>query len=332
MSIFFTQNKNILHNIYLLHYMINYVKIIKIKGVICLIIRTNIKKLRDPFILLEDGVYYMYGTEVTDGGWDNTVWTCYKNTSGKLNGHWQKVTPNIAIMPQNAEKNFWAPEVHKYKGQFYLFATYFSSATRHRGCTIFKSNSPTGPFYEITNGTATPPDWDCIDATFYVDENERPWMVFVREWVSAPEQMGRMVAAPLSDDLTHFIAEPKELFRADAPSWTNHYVTDGCFLYKCTDGPLLMLWSNFYNSTDYCVGIAKSESGSVYSEWVQQDVLLYSKEMNFGLDGGHGMIFTALDGKMYLCIHSPNTPIDNIQETPIFIPVIEQNGTLVADI
>lgn len=297
-----------------------------------MVIKTDIKRLRDPFVLVENGVYYMYGTEVTDGSWDNTLWACYKNTSGKLNGHWQKVTPNIAVMPKNAEKNFWAPEVHKYNGKFYLFATYFSSVTGRRGCTIFKSTSPTGPFYEITDGTITPPEWDCIDATLYIDEQTIPWMVFVREWVSAPEHMGRMVAAQLSDDLTHFVGDYKELFRADAPKWTNHYVTDGCFLHKCKDGTLLMLWSNFRNSTDYCVGIAKSKNTKVDGDWVHCEHLLFSKELNNNLDGGHGMIFTALNGKMYLCVHSPNTPNGPIPEAPIFIPVNEQNGTLVAEI
>ncbi|MBQ7045615.1 MAG: family 43 glycosylhydrolase [Clostridia bacterium] len=297
-----------------------------------MIIKTDIKKLRDPFILVDGGVYYMYGTRVTDDGWDNTVWTCYKNTSGKLDGDWQMVEKPLAVLPKNAVKNFWAPEVHKYKGKFYLFATYYSTLTNRRGCSIFKSDSPEGPFYEITDGTATPPDWDCIDATLYVDENGTPFMVFVHEWVSAPEQMGTMAVAQLSDDLTHFVSEPKELFRADAPKWSNHYVTDGCFLYKCEDNSLLMLWSNFSNSIDYCIGIAKSKNGKIDGEWIQEEKLLYSKEMNNNLDGGHGMIFTGLDNKKYLSLHSPNEAFGPIPETPIFIPVKEQNGTLVADI
>ena len=49
-------------------------------------------------------------------------------------------------------------------------------------------------------------------------------------------------------------------------------------------------------------------------------------------DGGHGMLFTALDGKMYLSIHSPNSPAGDRMEVPIFVPVREENGTLVWDL
>ena len=47
------------------------------------------------------------------------------------------------------------------------------------------------------------------------------------------------------------------------------------------------------------------------------------------LDGGHGMIFTSLEGQKYLCIHSPNKPTPEREEVPILIPVREANGTIV---
>jgi hypothetical protein len=47
--------------------------------------------------------------------------------------------------------------------------------------------------------------------------------------------------------------------------------------------------------------------------------------MLFEENGGHGMIFTALDGKKYVTLHSPNrTP----NERPCFFEVEERNGTL----
>lgn len=295
-----------------------------------MIIKTNIKGLRDPFVLVENGIYYVYGTEVFSDDWSKTEWVCYKNESGFLNGEFKKTDKPIAVMPKEAEKNFWAPEVHKYKGNFYLFGTYYSSVIGRRGCSVFKSSSPEGPFYEITNGTITPKDWDCIDATLYVDNQGKPYMVFVREWVSTPDNIGRMVVAPMSDDLDMLLSEPKELFRADAPEWSNHYVTDGCFMYTCKDNSLLMLWSNLGYDKDYCVGVAKSKNGKIDGEWFQEDKLLFSKQMNNNLDGGHGMIFTALDGKKYLAIHSPNLQSENMKETPIFMLVEEKDGTLVA--
>lgn len=283
-------------------------------------ILSSIDYLRDPCLIIEDGVYYVYGTG----------WQCYKNTSGSLEGKWKNLGV-VATIPDDAADNYWAPEVHKYNGEFYMFTTYKSRKTGHRGCTILKSSSPEGPFVEITDGAITPSDWDAIDGTFYVDEDGQPWMIFVHEWTSTDDGVGRMAAAKLSDDLTTFISEPIELFRADSSSWTKHQVTDGCWMYKCENGELLMLWSNCEPDGSYAVGIARSDNGKVDGNWSHDYLLFYSKSMNGDYDGGHGMIFTDTDGQMYLCIHSPNAAVGDRKEKPTFIPICEKNGVLLWD-
>ena len=135
---------------------------------------TKIKKLRDPFIVLHNGVYYAYGTGVTGTDWANTRWTLYKNASGDLEGDWEKVE-NLAEIPPCAEKNFWAPEVYFYRGKWYMFTTYFSSKTGRKGCTVLAADSPEGPFREITAGHITPSDWECLDGTLYMDETSPGW-------------------------------------------------------------------------------------------------------------------------------------------------------------
>ena len=284
------------------------------------IITSTIPQLRDPFIVRENGVYYAYGTG----------WHCLKNTSGSLGGAFEDLGMCVEV-PEDAETNFWAPEVHRYRGKYYMFTTYKSKKTGHRGTSIFVSDTPEGPFREITGGHATPSDWDSIDGTFYVDEDGQPWMIFVHEWTSTEDGCGRMAAAKLSDDLTRFISEPVELFRADDPSWAANKVTDGCFMYRCSTGELLMLWSN-WDSAGYCVGIARSDNGRVDGKWSQDKELLYSKTMTGEYDGGHGMLFTDTDGQMYLSIHSPNGASKTRKEVPIFIPVKERAGTLVWDL
>ena len=92
-----------------------------------------------------------------------------------------------------------------------------------------------------------------------------------------------------------------------------------------------MIWSNF-GEDGYCVGIARSDNGRVDGKWTQDEKLLYSKHMTDEFDGGHGMIFTTPEGKTYLSIHSPNDVGLSRKETPVFIAIREQNGTLVWDI
>lgn len=277
------------------------------------------KKMRDPFILIEDGVYYVY----------STGWKCFKNTSGKLDGTWKKVSMEVTMAhPETDGGSHWAPEVHKYNGKYYMFTTYLNSVTNHRGCIILKSDSPSGPFVEITDGFITPSDWDCIDGTFYVDSDGQPWMVFVHEWTCMPDGVGAFAAAKLSDDLTHFISDPIELFRANEPTWAKANITDGCFMYTTSEGELLMLWSNF-DAYGYAVGVARSSNGRLDGEWIHEKNPLFSKCMMNGFDGGHGMIFTDTDGQMYLCMHSPNTATDDRKEIPVFLAVEEKDGRIV---
>jgi GH43 family beta-xylosidase len=293
-------------------------------------IETGVFKLRDPFVVMGDDCYYLYGTDVSMSGWDETSWACYRSLGKNLSGKWEKLKNPVYTRPQNAEKNLWAPEVHKYNGYYYMFASYFSSATGHRGCSILKSESPEGPFVEITDGHITPSDWDSIDGTFWVDEEGQPWMVFVHEWTSTDDGIGRMAAARLSCDLTRFISEPVELFRADDAPWANVQVTDGCFLYKTESGKLLMIWSNSYND-EYRIGIAYSKDGRVDGEWIQEEKPLFTKEIGGKHDGGHGMIFKADDGRTYLSLHSPNNLSGGLFEQAVFLPIREADGLLVCD-
>ena len=287
---------------------------------------TNVEGLRDPFILLDNGVYYLYGTGV-NRDWDTTVWDCYVNDSGSLSGEWKKTENLVYKKPADAEKQFWAPEVHKYNGLYYMIATYFSSKTQHRGSSILSSTSPTGPFVEISDGHITPHDRDCIDATFYVDKNGQPWLVFVHEWTCTDDGIGRMDAAKLSDDLTHLISEPVEIFRADSPSWTDQYVTDGCFIRTLSNGKPIMTWSNFDEDGGYTIAVAHNESGDIDGEWKHEAAPLYKRGTLDHHDGGHCMIFTDTDGEQYICCHSPNAPCEECKERTILIPVEEKDGT-----
>jgi len=283
------------------------------------IIVSTLPQLRDPAILVEDGVYYAYGTN----------WIGFKNASGDLRGAWEPLGV-VAEKPVGSDTNYWAPEVHKYNGAYYMFTTYHSTETGHRGCTIMKSDVPEGPFKEITKGHVTPHDWDAIDGTFYVDPNGQPWMIFVHEWTCIENGIGRMAIAKLSEDLTHFISEPVDIFAANDASWVSGGVTDGPWMYRCKDGQLLMLWSSFDKKRGYAVGIARSADGRVDGVWTHDEKMLYSKDMlGTTYDGGHGMLFYDTDGQMYLSIHSPNNSKAGRVETPVFVPLHEENGTLV---
>ena len=53
-------------------------------------IETGVYKLRDPFVVKGENCYYLYGTDVSQGGWIDSTWGCYKSKGFNLTGKWEK--------------------------------------------------------------------------------------------------------------------------------------------------------------------------------------------------------------------------------------------------
>ena len=74
--------------------------------------------LRDPFVLPEDGKYYLYGSRGSSDfdkmlGFDVYVSNDLEN--------WSNPTEVFSASEDFwATKCFWAPEVHKYQGKYYM--------------------------------------------------------------------------------------------------------------------------------------------------------------------------------------------------------------------
>ncbi|HEX2908269.1 MAG TPA: glycoside hydrolase family 43 protein [Phototrophicaceae bacterium] len=284
----------------------------------------NAIHIRDPFVLpiLAEQHYYLYGTTGPES-WTNLASGFDYYTSPDLQ-NWAGPFP--AFRPPAgfwADRNFWAPEVHGYRGRYYLFAS-FKAEGVCRGTQILAADSPQGPFLPISAGPATPRDWECLDGTFFVDAHNDPWIIFCHEWVQVGD--GEICALRLSADLTAAVGQPYQLFRASAAPWAQEinsknrkgYVTDGPSLHRLANGELLMLWSSF-GMGGYTVGIARSVSGEIFGPWQQVPEPLYAG------DGGHCMVFRGFDGQLWLALHRPNQSPD---ERPQFIPLREQGSGL----
>lgn len=224
--------------------------------------------IRDPFVLpiADEKLYYLYGTRGAET-WTNSASGIDHYTSTDLQ-HWEGPFPSFRP-PANfwSDRNFWAPEVHPYRGRYYMFATFKAEGVR-RGTQILAADGPQGPFLPISEGPVTPRDWECLDGTFFVDRNDQPWIVFCHEWVQVGD--GEVCALRLSDDLTSAVGEPELLFRASEAPWAQElnsknrrgYVTDGPSMHRLTNGDLIMLWSSF-STGGYTVGVARSMSGDI---------------------------------------------------------------------
>lgn len=278
--------------------------------------------IRDPFVLLHEDKYYLYGTRGA---------TCW----GEADGFDVYVSDDLETWSEPHEvfhndgsfwatKNYWAPEVHPWRGAFYMFAS-FKAEGVCRGTCILRADSPLGPFVPHSDGPVTPRNWECLDGTFYVDRAGKPYMVFCHEWVQAGD--GEVCAIPLTQDLSAPAGEAFLLFHASDAPWCKvmHHssgvsgcVTDGPFLWRTADGTLLCLWASF-SEGGYTEGVAVSDNGEIDGRFTQVDPLFMD-------DGGHGMVFRALDGQLYLTLHSPNA---HLEERPFFHPIEDTGSRLV---
>ena len=280
--------------------------------------KSNEINIRDPFVLVHEGQYYLYGTRGDTcwgpaDGFDVYVSRDLENWDG----------PHECFHNDGtfwADRNYWAPEVHLWQGRFYMFAS-FKNEQIHRGTAILCADTPMGPFRPHSDGNVTPPDWECLDGTFYVDRSGKPYMVFCHEWVQVVD--GQICAMPLTDDLRAAAGAPRLLFTASEAPWCKlvhegrAYVTDGPFFWRTSTGELDLLWASFSES-GYTQGLAVSDNGDIDGRFTQADPLFLE-------DGGHGMVFRGLDGELYMTLHSPNSHLD---ERPCFHRLREVNGRL----
>ena len=263
-------------------------------------------RIRDPFILTdnEKGCYYMYGTTALEASTlaAKNTFSVYK-TYDLESFEEPKVIFNGSDIGFWADRDFWAPEVHKYNGKYYLFGS-CKAEGKCRATQIFVCDRPDGIFEPLTDKPITPDGWECLDGTFFI-ENGTPYVVFSHEWLQVKD--GEIWAMPLTEDLTAPAGEPVLLFKAsDNPDVSElggvgpgNYVTDGPFLY-CEDGTLKMIWSSFYKNR-YLV--LEAESDSILGKWTH-------KGSKYDFDGGHAMIFYTLDGKRMISLHAPNSAND----------------------
>lgn len=271
--------------------------------------------IRDPFVLVHDGKYYLYGTR-SETCWDKADgFDCYISTNME---DWDGPI-EIFHKPEDffATEKYWAPECHFYDGAFYLFCT-FASEQEKTCMYLLRSERPEGP-YEVYSEQITPKGWACIDGTFYEQDGE-PYLIFSRTFEDVLE--GQYWITKLSADLKHAVGEPQLIFNGKDAGWSrpipfakdvmgieeDAFLTDGPCPIRLPDGTLGMTWSSF-GENGYAVGLAISRSGRIEGPWEHVDEAVDEE------DGGHGMFFDALDGTKYFVMHSPD---EHFKEKPCF--------------
>ncbi|RYX81641.1 glycoside hydrolase [bacterium] len=273
--------------------------------------------LHDPYILAHAAsrTYYLYTSNIQRMTGVEGVGTMVYKSKDLLN--WEAPQP-VFLVPNTAfaQQGAWAPEVHEYKGRYYLFTTLYNEKkvikadgpfpTFTRSTVIAVSETPDGPFRMLDeNGSVTPADFMTLDGTLFIDGADKPWMVYAHEWIQKID--GTIEAIPLQPDLMAAAGAPIHLFKASDAPWLNasikpdarglNYTTDGPQFFRTGDGHLLMLWASYENGS-YVQTIARSKSGELVGPWEQLKPLVKG-------DSGHGMLFRTFEGQLMMVLHRP---------------------------
>lgn len=279
--------------------------------------KTNEINIRDPFVLFENGKYYMYGTRGKNFGQKTGGFDVYVSTDLE---NWSEPIECFDSEKYNMNSNVnWAPEVHKYKDGYFMFAT-FTKPNGLRGTYILKSDTPLGEFKPHSKGAVTPEDWECLDGTFYIDKKGKPFIVFCHEHTQIID--GTICYTELNDDLTGPVGEIVTMFAGSEPFFIKeapddgHFVTDGPFMYRSETNELFMLWSTFINH-QYAECLVKFNDGELNMNFTHLDPLIDD-------DGGHGMIFKDNEN-LFLTFHTPNK---SLFERPGFVKIVDEGEKL----
>ena len=291
----------------------------------------------DPFLLCpSSGGYYLYGTsEKYDG------FITYRSSDLVS---WEEIPP---VFDTHQEKAWgtdchWAPEVYERNGKFYLFYSANWKENPNGDKEIFRigvavSDSPEGPFINISDSPLFDPGFPVIDANVYFDdETGEAYLYFSRCCYKHPvesslaERMRKegvfenieeswIYGIALNPDFSDTQGESVLLLRPEVddsdPSaeWENRSVlsreinrrwSEGPFVFK-QDGQYYMIYSaNFFGGSHYAMGYAVSDNPLGPFVKSKDNPVLQGNGIVTGT--GHGMC-TSLPGGKKVCVYHGRT-------------------------
>ncbi|AGA78999.1 glycoside hydrolase family 43 protein [Echinicola vietnamensis] len=317
----------------------------------------------DPYILNDgDGNYFMYGT----GGGAEDGFAAYSSDNlvdWKFEGQVYRGNTEDSW----ASKFFWAPEVYKIDGKYYMFfsAQWKVNPTNEEEnfmIGVAVSDSPTGPFTEMHDRPIFDPGYPIIDANVY-EEDGRYYLYYSRACYKHPVESevakwakekgwydeieeSWVYGVELKPDFSGIIGEPVLCLRPplkmdDAQAeWESRSVTkqeinrrwtEGSVIFKHEGTYYIMYSSNYYAGQNYAVGYATGKHPlGPFTKASNNPVLELNTHKGGEVTGtGHNNIVFLDNGEMY-CVYHGRTKASG-QDRVVFLDKMEikDDGTLV---
>ena len=321
--------------------------------------------LGDPYVLSDSKskMYYMYGTGgVKDGfgvyssnnliDWKNEGQVYFGNT---------KSTWGI--------ESFWAPEVYQWKDKYYMFysAQWRENPTKELEkfrIGVAVSDSPKGPFLDISDKPLFDPGYPVIDANVYFDPSGKLYLYYSRccykhpvkseiaDWAVKNKKFNEIeeswiYGVELKPDFSGIIGEPVLLLRPPVSmkdkqaEWESRSVTsgevnrrwtEGSFTFKHQNTYYMMYSANHFAGENYAVGYATSKSPlGPFVKAANNPVLQKNTASGGEVTGtGHNSVVFTNNGKNMYCVYHGRTKASG-KERVVFIDKMEiqKDGKLV---
>jgi beta-xylosidase len=334
------------------------------------IVYTNPLKVQlgDPFVLYNEGTYYMYGT----GGEADRGFSAYSSKDlvnwkpeGQVYFHNNK---NGWSDPKTAWSGaYWAPEVYKVKGKFYLFYSAQWKVNPAKELENFKigvavSDKPTGPFVDLAPKPLFDPGYPTIDANVFFDSNGKAYLYYSRAAYKHPIESEIAVQArksgkykeieeswvygvELKPDFSGVIGKPVLVLRPPLKvndkqaAWESLSVTSGEVNRRWTEGSVtfkkdgiyyIMYSANHFGGEHYAVGYATSSSPLGPFKKSEDNPILHKNTNNGGIVSGtgHNSIIYSPDGKEMFCVYHGRTTATGSERVVFIDPMKVENGKI----
>jgi len=314
----------------------------------------------DPYILKDDdGNYFMYGT----GGGAENGYAAYSSSDLKTWNFEGQVYRNDTKNAWGIH-SFWAPEVYKRNGKYYMFYSAQWKNNPTNELENFKigvavSDKPTGPFIDLYDRPIFDPGYPIIDANVWFEDGKtylyysrccykHPVKSKIADWAKEKGwydeiEESWVYGVEMKSDFSGVIGEPVLLLRPplemDVHEWESRSVTaheanrrwtEGSYLLKDKDTYYMMYSANNFDGQNYAVGYATSKSPLGPFTKAPENPILQKKGDVSGT--GHNSMTFSPNGKDMLCVYHGRTE-ETGHERLVFIDKMEitKEGKLVVN-
>jgi beta-xylosidase len=260
----------------------------------------------DPWAFRGNGAYYLVGTTAPHEGFE-------MYTSPDL-AHWRKIGWVLRKQPGFwASDLFWAPEVHFYRGRYYMVYSGMLAGRQPAKLLLglAVSDRPEG-LYTSLHTPWFDPGYSAIDGDIFIDADGKPYLYFSRNG-GHRYASGEIYGVALTDDLSKPIGAPRLMMKASQPWELQHPDFN-----RCNEGPTVFRHGGRYYMTysandtsmpDYGIGYATA--GSPLGPWTKSEANPILKTIQgTGISGpGHNSIVASPNGKeLWIVYHTHADP------------------------